>query len=216
MKHRPWICLSSSSGETFRALWRGLSSAAQTACLGFFSDRSCPALGVAAELLGSERVYACEKKDVEDRVLAFRKDQGNEPLVLLCGYFGILSPFFLKAVAAPVVNTHPSLLPSFPGLDKKVHARAAETVAVSGFTLHLVTEELDAGPILFQQPVWVDPRLDEEGNRKAVRAAEQGCLPLIWEKILQSDLTFADAGIKSKVLRARLGIIDPLFTTRTS
>jgi folate-dependent phosphoribosylglycinamide formyltransferase PurN len=124
-------------------------------------------------------------------------------VILLCGFFGILSKEFLQSCGAPVVNTHPSLLPAFPGLDKGVHRQAFESVSVSGFSVHMVTEALDGGPLLFQHPVWLDPHLSFDEARDSVRAAEQKWLPRIWEKILKSDLDVADAALTSRELRAR-------------
>ncbi len=209
---RPWICLSSSSGMTFSALFQGLSSAAQNNCLGFFTDRSCGAVQVARELLGEAKVHESTRSGAEAKVLEFRQSLPEEPLVLLCGYFGILTANFLTNIQSAVVNTHPSLLPAFPGMDKKVHAKATESVAITGFTLHLVTEVLDGGPVLFQHPVWIDPDLDAEQNRLRVREAEQRYLPLLWEKLLQTDLNFKDSLKTSKELRSRLKLNQSQFS----
>lgn len=207
---RPWICLSSSSGQTFRSLWQSLSPEIQASCQGFFTDRNCEATQVARELLGDQRVFTEAKKDIEARVLKFCADL-DEPLVLLCGYFGILTANFLNELRAPVVNTHPSLLPSFPGLDKKVHQQAVETVAVTGFTVHLVTEFVDGGTILFQHPVWVNPDLSVEGNRQVVRQAEQYYLPRVWEAIVRTTLNAQDIHLNAYDLRKKLGLNKSFF-----
>jgi phosphoribosylglycinamide formyltransferase-1 len=71
-------------------------------------------------------------------------------LVCLAGYMRLLTPFLVGQWAGRMLNIHPSLLPAFPGLD--THARAlAAGVRLHGCTVHWVTEEMDAGPILAQE-----------------------------------------------------------------
>ena len=77
-------------------------------------------------------------------------------VVCLAGYMRLLTPVLVGAWAGRMLNIHPSLLPLFPGLD--THARAlAAGVKLHGCTVHLVTEEVDAGPILAQAAVPVLP-----------------------------------------------------------
>lgn len=77
-------------------------------------------------------------------------------LVCLAGYMRLLTPFLVGAWAERMLNVHPSLLPAFPGLD--THARAlAGGVKLHGCTVHLVTDQMDAGPILAQAAVPVLP-----------------------------------------------------------
>jgi phosphoribosylglycinamide formyltransferase-1 len=77
-------------------------------------------------------------------------------VVCLAGFMRRLSPRFLERAPGPVLNIHPSLLPSFPGLDAPAQA-IAHGVKVSGCTVHLVTAELDDGPIVAQTAVPVAP-----------------------------------------------------------
>ncbi len=80
-------------------------------------------------------------------------------LVCLAGYMRLLSPVFLGAFPGRVLNVHPSLLPAFPGKDAQRQAWE-HGVKVSGATVHVVDEGLDAGPIVAQEAV---PVLDEDG-----------------------------------------------------
>ena len=73
-------------------------------------------------------------------------------LVCLAGFMRILGPVFCKAFPQAVLNVHPSLLPSFPGAAAQAEA-LAHGVKVSGVTVHFVTPELDAGPIIMQAAV---------------------------------------------------------------
>jgi len=73
-------------------------------------------------------------------------------IVCLAGYMRLLTPFLVGAWQGRMLNIHPSLLPSFPGLH--THARALEAgVKLHGCTVHLVTAEMDSGPILAQAAV---------------------------------------------------------------
>jgi phosphoribosylglycinamide formyltransferase-1 len=77
-------------------------------------------------------------------------------IVCLAGYMRLLTPLLVEAWRGRMLNVHPSLLPSFPGLH--THARALDAgVKLHGCTVHLVTQEVDAGPILAQAAVPVLP-----------------------------------------------------------
>jgi phosphoribosylglycinamide formyltransferase 1 len=73
-------------------------------------------------------------------------------LVCLAGFMRLLGPTFLAAFPHAVLNVHPSLLPAFPGVDAQRQAWL-HGVRISGATVHLVTEELDGGPIIMQAAV---------------------------------------------------------------
>ena len=73
-------------------------------------------------------------------------------VVCLAGYMRLLSPCFIEAFPRRILNIHPSLLPSFPGLDAQRQA-LAQGVKVSGCTVHFVDETLDGGPIIAQRAV---------------------------------------------------------------
>ena len=75
-------------------------------------------------------------------------------LVCLAGFMRLLGPTFLDAFPNAVLNIHPSLLPSFPGVDAQTQA-LEHGVQVAGVTVHFVTGELDGGPIVVQSPVSV-------------------------------------------------------------
>jgi phosphoribosylglycinamide formyltransferase-1 len=82
-------------------------------------------------------------------------------LVVLAGFMRLLSPVFIKAYSNRIMNIHPALLPSFPGLH--VQKRAVEHgVRFSGCTVHFVNEECDEGPIIIQAVVAVFPDDTEE------------------------------------------------------
>ena len=97
-------------------------------------------------------------------------------LVVLAGYMQLLSPEFVRRFADRIVNVHPALLPSFPGLD--AIGRALEHgVKVTGVTVHFVDEGVDTGPIVLQQPVPVPVDGDREALESAIHAVEHALLP---------------------------------------
>jgi phosphoribosylglycinamide formyltransferase 1 len=91
-------------------------------------------------------------------------------LICLAGFMRLLGPTFLEAFPQAVLNIHPSLLPSFPGVDAQRQA-LAYGVKVSGATVHFVTGDLDAGPIILQAAVAV--REDDTVDALSARILEQ-------------------------------------------
>jgi phosphoribosylglycinamide formyltransferase-1 len=97
-------------------------------------------------------------------------------LVCLAGFMRRLTPSFTLAWAGKLINIHPSLLPAFPGLH--THRRALETGTSShGCSVHFVTAELDAGPVIAQAAVPVLPGDDEDRLAARVLVAEHALYP---------------------------------------
>jgi formyltetrahydrofolate-dependent phosphoribosylglycinamide formyltransferase len=109
---------------------------------------------------------------LRDRVAAARPD-----VVCLAGFMRILGPAFVRAFPDRIVNTHPSLLPAFRGAHA-VRDALDYGVRVTGCTVHLVDEEVDHGPVLFQAAVPVEPDDDEDRLHERIKAAEHRLLPL--------------------------------------
>ena len=134
------------------------------------SDKSkAPGLEKAREL-GVNAVAVTRKKrsreDHDREIVSVLQENGVE-LVCLAGYMRLLSPFFVRAYRNWIINIHPSLLPSFKGLD--AHEQAVEYgVKISGCTVHFVDEHLDHGPIILQRPVEVEDRDTAETLSKRI------------------------------------------------
>ena len=96
-------------------------------------------------------------------------------LVLLIGYMRILSPYFVEQWSGRLLNVHPSLLPAFAGLmNRKVHeAVLSAGVPETGCTIHIVTEEVDGGPIVLQKRCPVLPGDTVDSLKDRVQALEQ-------------------------------------------
>ncbi|MFL5774764.1 MAG: phosphoribosylglycinamide formyltransferase, partial [Chloroflexota bacterium] len=149
-----------------------------------FADRPCAAIDWAAGQGIDTAVIPGGRDDALADVLA-----GAAPrLVVLAGYMRLVGPAVLAAFAGRIVNTHPSLLPAFPGANAVRDALAAG-VRVTGATIHLVDETLDAGPILAQEAVDVLPDDDEEALQARIKAVEHRLLPRSAALLLAGALT---------------------------
>lgn len=104
--------------------------------------------------------------------------EARADLVVLAGFMRVLKPGFLAAFEGRIINLHPSLLPSFPGLDAIGQALRAG-VSETGCTVHGVTAEVDGGPILGQSEVAVEPGDTLETLSARVHAAEHALLPSV-------------------------------------
>jgi phosphoribosylglycinamide formyltransferase 1 len=111
--------------------------------------------GIATVVL-SHRAYPTREE--YDAALIGELRRRDVSLVCLAGFMRLLSAAFVEAFPNAILNVHPSLLPAFPGVDAQRQA-LAHGVKVTGATVHLVTPELDAGPIVVQAPV---PVLDDD------------------------------------------------------
>jgi len=115
--------------------------------------------------------------DGEDRFIAAIKDAGAD-LVVLAGFMRVIKPKLLEAFAGRIINLHPSLLPSFPGLDGVGQAFRAG-VKIAGCTVHYVTAEVDAGRIIEQASVPVEANDTIQTLTEKVHAAEHRLLPAV-------------------------------------
>lgn len=123
-----------------------------------------------------------------ERVAGFEPD-----LVVLAGFMRVLTTAFIQRFADRLINIHPSLLPSFPGLH--THRRALEAgVRVHGCTVHFVRPEVDAGPIIIQAVVPVLPDDDESALAKRVLEQEHRIFPQAVAWFLEGRLAMGPGG----------------------
>lgn len=106
-------------------------------------------------------------------------------LVVLAGFMRVLKPGFLNAFAGKIINLHPSLLPSFPGLDG-IGQALRRGVKVTGCTVHGVTAEVDGGPILDQAVVRLVPGETVESLAAKIHAAEHVLLPAVIARLSEA------------------------------
>ncbi len=109
-------------------------------------------------------------------------DDHDVELVVLAGFMRVLTAHFLDRFTLRVVNTHPSLLPSFAGIDAPAQA-IAHGVKVSGVTIHFVDTSLDGGPIIAQVPVAVFPADDAASLHERIKREEHRALPEVVRRL---------------------------------
>jgi len=112
-----------------------------------------------------------------DRLLQAELHRHDVELIALAGYMRLLSPEFIRAWEGRILNIHPSLLPLYKGLDTHNRVLAAGD-SWTGCSVHLVTEELDDGPVLAQAKVRVRPRDDAQSLAERVLAEEHKLYPV--------------------------------------
>lgn len=115
------------------------------------------ARGLATRVIPSKGL----ERETYDRQVVAALRQANVDLVCLAGYMRLLSSYFVAAFPERILNIHPSLLPSFPGLESQKQA-LDYGVKFAGCTVHFVNENLDAGPIVLQAIVPVENNDNED------------------------------------------------------
>ena len=124
------------------------------------------------------------EKEQFDRELNRALDEHAVGTIALAGFMRILSPWFVQRWSGRIVNIHPSLLPKYRGLD--THARAiAAGDTVSGCSVHVVTEELDAGEVLGQTEVAIEPGDTPASLEQRILAAEHALYPKILSEFVK-------------------------------
>jgi phosphoribosylglycinamide formyltransferase-1 len=156
-----------------------ISNRPQAAGLAIARDLGVPTLAL------DHKSYAT--REAFDDALAQAIDAWQPDLVLLAGFMRVLTAGFVSRYAGRLMNIHPSLLPSFAGLD--THQRALDTgVKIHGSTVHFVTPDLDDGPIIIQAAVPVLPRDDESTLAARVLKQEHRIYPLAVRWFIEGQL----------------------------
>ncbi len=122
-------------------------------------------------------------REAHERAVNAELRKANVQIVCLAGYMRLLTPYLVNEWAGRMLNIHPSLLPKYPGLD--THKKALEAgELVHGCTVHLVTEDMDAGPILAQGEVPVLPGDTEDTLAARVLGEEHRIYPKALAKLV--------------------------------
>lgn len=115
-------------------------------------------------------------RESRDRVMADWIDSTGTDLVVLAGYMQLVSSGFVDRFRHRIINVHPALLPSFPGLDA-IGQAIDHGVRVTGVTVHFVDEGTDTGPVILQRTVEVPSGGDREQLEAAIHAVEHEIYP---------------------------------------
>jgi phosphoribosylglycinamide formyltransferase 1 len=129
--------------------------------------------GIAGEVFPAS---AFADREARDAALGDWLERHEVELVVLAGYMQLLSAALIARFENRIVNVHPALLPSFPGLDAV--GRALEHgVRFTGVTVHFVDEGVDTGPIILQRPIPIPADRDRAALEQAIHATEHVLLP---------------------------------------
>lgn len=130
-------------------------------------------LGIETEVFPAD---GFDDRAARDEALGGWLSDREVDLVVLAGYMQLLSSGFIMRFDGRIVNVHPALLPSFPGLDA-IGQALEHGVRITGVTVHFVDDGVDTGPIILQRPVPVPPDRDRASLEEEVHAAEHELLP---------------------------------------
>ncbi|WP_439956898.1 phosphoribosylglycinamide formyltransferase [Leptospira ryugenii] len=130
---------------------------------------------------------AFSDKQAYHRELLARSLESRPDLVVACGYMRILKPEFVRAFPNKIINVHPSLLPSFPGLDAQKQA-LEYGAKVTGCTVHFVEEGVDTGPIILQKSIVVQNNWGLGELSRAILQEEHKLLPLAIQLFCENKL----------------------------
>lgn len=123
------------------------------------------------------------KEAFEKEVLQKLRDHEAEWLIL-AGYMRLLSPILLVPYEERIINIHPSLLPSFPGLDAVGQALKAG-VKMTGVTVHFVDEGMDSGPIIEQEPVRIEENDTYDSLSAKIKQIEHRLYPDVIRRVIE-------------------------------
>jgi phosphoribosylglycinamide formyltransferase-1 len=197
------VVLASGTGSLLQALLDAAVGAYPARVVAVGVDRDCRAAEI-AEAAGVP-VFAVRLRDYPDRVawdaaIAEATAAHTPDLIVSAGFMKILGPQFLSRFPGRVVNTHPALLPAFPGAHAVPEA-LDYGVKVTGCTVHLVDSGVDTGPILAQQAVDIRDGDDEETLHERIKAVERRLLVDVLAELATRGVTWIGR-------RATLGMVE--------
>ena len=172
--------LASGTGTNLQAILDGVHGEDGIEVAGVVSDKPEARALERARSAGVETAVfpAADYEDREARDAAIGDWLGGREidLIVLAGYMQLLSETFVRRFENRIVNVHPALLPSFPGLDA-VGQALEHGVRITGVTVHFVDEGMDSGPIVLQRPLPVPASRDRAELEDAIHRTEHALLP---------------------------------------
>ena len=162
-------------------------------------SNTAKAIGLNRAKISGIDTYVIEQESFNSKLefeesLATRISEINPKLIVLAGFMKVLSPQFVRLFRGKIVNIHPSLLPEYPGLN--THQRVLEDKKkIHGVSVHLVTEDLDGGPVIAQDSVYVLPDDTAESLAKRVLEREHVIYPKVVESLAIGKIQLSDYDI---------------------
>ncbi len=172
------VVLASGTGSLLNSLLEAAQGDYPARVVAVGVDRDCRATEIAADAAipaFAVRVGEHPSRDAWDAAITAATAAHNPDLVVSAGFMRILGPQFLSRFSGRILNTHPALLPAFPGAHG-VREALAYGVKVTGCTVHLVDAGVDTGPILAQHPVEVLDGDNEETLHERIKVVERQLL----------------------------------------
>jgi phosphoribosylglycinamide formyltransferase 1 len=172
------VVLASGTGSLFASLLEAAIGDFPARVVAVGVDRDCRAAEIATAALVptyTVRLSDYGGRDAWDVALTEATAAHSPDLVVSAGFMKILGPQFLSSFCGRILNSHPTLLPAFPGAHGVAEA-LAYGVKVTGCTVHLVDAGTDTGPILAQQPIPVLDGDDEETLHERIKVVERRLL----------------------------------------
>jgi len=150
------------------------------------ANRECAAIEIAKKAGVSRQVFRLvdfPDRPARDRAMAKRLASHDVELVVCAGYDAILERAFTRQFKGRIINVHPSLLPDFSGTMDAVAMALESGAAETGCTVHVVTDDVDRGPILAQSRVEVRPDDTVESLRERIQVEEHNLLPVVVKRL---------------------------------
>lgn len=172
------VVLASGTGSLLKSLLNAAVQDYPARVVAVVVDRDCGATEIAAQAsvpAGTVRLADYPDRDAWDAAIAAVVAAYSPDLIVSAGFMKILGPQFLSQFCGRVINTHPALLPAFPGAHGVADA-LAYGVKVTGCTVHLVDAGTDTGPVLAQQSVSVLDGDDEATLHERIKVVERRLL----------------------------------------
>ncbi|MDX6606385.1 MAG: phosphoribosylglycinamide formyltransferase 1 [Solirubrobacterales bacterium] len=133
-----------------------------------------------------------EDRAARDAAIGDWLEERDIELIVLAGYMQLLSEPFVRRFPNRIVNVHPALLPSFPGLDA-IGQALEHGVQMTGVTVHFVDEGVDSGPIVLQRPIPVPSSRDRAELESAIHSTEHALLPQAIRMIASGRVRFDES-----------------------
>jgi len=154
-------------------------------------------MGIQTEVIESSK-YKGKRLQYDKEIISTLKKYKVTPsngLVCLAGFMRIISPYFIKKYKNKILNIHPALLPSFPGLDAQKQAIEFGS-KFSGCTVHFVDEGVDTGPIIIQEIVKINNNDTEKSLSKKILVKEHEIYPKAVELFAKKKISIKGRKVK--------------------
>jgi phosphoribosylglycinamide formyltransferase-1 len=156
--------------------------------------KEAPILDLAQQFGKPSRCISCNPKKArlhsEETAAFLEAIKAHKPdLVVLAGFMKIIDSHFIQSLDGKIINLHPSLLPSFPGINS-IESAFNFPVKVTGCTVHWVIPEIDAGTIIDQKAVTIEADDTLESLSEKVHAAEHDLLPEVIRRLSTGEIPF--------------------------